>query len=170
MTTEEVTLERVVAGAGRGDVAVGRHAVEPTVPDHLRCRPDDTGPADDAGRASTRGTSMTGNEWIRAFAEQLGVEPLSEADVEALLDLAGVAAHASERLAAPLTCYLVGRAGGGSGRGPRHRPGHGRRPRPTEPTGPTRRARGSGLEAEARVRRPAKRSGGTGAPNSQPWP
>lgn len=54
---------------------------------------------------------MTGNEWIRAFAEQLGVEPLSEADVEALLDLAGVAAHASERLAAPLTCYLVGRAG-----------------------------------------------------------
>jgi hypothetical protein len=54
---------------------------------------------------------MTGNEWIRAFAEQLGIEPLSEADVEALLDLAGVAAHASERLAAPLTCYLVGRAG-----------------------------------------------------------
>ena len=54
---------------------------------------------------------MTGNEWIRAFAEQLGLEPLSEADVEALLDLAGVAAHASERLAAPLTCYLVGQAG-----------------------------------------------------------
>ena len=26
-------------------------------------------------------------------------------------DLAGVAAHASERLAAPLTCFLVGRAG-----------------------------------------------------------
>jgi hypothetical protein len=54
---------------------------------------------------------MTGNEWIRAFAKQLGLEPLSEADVEALLDLAGVAAHASERLAAPLTCYLVGQAG-----------------------------------------------------------
>jgi hypothetical protein len=54
---------------------------------------------------------VTGNEWIRAFAEQLGIEPLSEADVEALLDLAGVAAHASERLAAPLTCFLVGRAG-----------------------------------------------------------
>ncbi len=54
---------------------------------------------------------MTGNEWIRAFAEELGVEPLSDEQVEALLDLAGVAAHSSERLAAPLTCYLVGRAG-----------------------------------------------------------
>ena len=54
---------------------------------------------------------MTGNEWVRAFAEQLGIEPLTDAEVEALLDLAGIAAHASERLAAPLTCYLVGRAG-----------------------------------------------------------
>ena len=54
---------------------------------------------------------MTGNEWVRAFAEQLGIEPLTEEEVEALLDLAGIAAHASERLAAPLTCFLVGRAG-----------------------------------------------------------
>jgi hypothetical protein len=57
------------------------------------------------------GDTMTGNEWIAAFAAELGVEPLAEADVEALLDLAGVAAHASERLAAPLTCFLVARAG-----------------------------------------------------------
>jgi hypothetical protein len=33
------------------------------------------------------------------------------ATVEALLDLAGTAAHASERVAAPIACYLVGRAG-----------------------------------------------------------
>jgi hypothetical protein len=57
------------------------------------------------------GEAMTGNEWIATFAAELGVEPLTEADVEALLDLAGVAAHASERLAAPLTCFLVARAG-----------------------------------------------------------
>jgi hypothetical protein len=57
------------------------------------------------------GEAMTGNEWIATFAAELGVEPLAEADVEALLDLAGVAAHASERLAAPLTCFLVARAG-----------------------------------------------------------
>jgi hypothetical protein len=54
---------------------------------------------------------MTGQEWIVTFAKELGLEPLTEADIEALLDLAGVAAHASERLAAPLTCYLAAQAG-----------------------------------------------------------
>jgi len=54
---------------------------------------------------------MTGNDWIIAFAAELGIEPLDETEVEALLDLAGVAAHASERLAAPLTCYLAAKAG-----------------------------------------------------------
>lgn len=54
---------------------------------------------------------MNGSEWITAFAERLGLPALDDEAVEALLDLAGVAAHASERLAAPLTCYLVGVAG-----------------------------------------------------------
>lgn len=54
---------------------------------------------------------MTGHEWIAAFAAELGLEPLSEAEIETLLDLASVAAHSSERFAAPLTCLLVGRAG-----------------------------------------------------------
>jgi hypothetical protein len=49
--------------------------------------------------------------WIEAFAAVLGVEPPDEATVATLLDLAGVAAHASERAAAPIACYLVGRAG-----------------------------------------------------------
>jgi hypothetical protein len=56
-------------------------------------------------------SAMTGQEWISTFAAELGLEPLTEADIEALLDLAGVAAHASERLAAPLTCYLAAKAG-----------------------------------------------------------
>ena len=56
-------------------------------------------------------TQPTGPEWIAAFAERLGVEPPDEATIEALLDLAGVAAHASERIAAPIACYRVGRAG-----------------------------------------------------------
>lgn len=55
--------------------------------------------------------SMTGHEWIIAFAAELGLEPLDSTDIDALLDLAGVAAHASERLAAPLTCYLAAVAG-----------------------------------------------------------
>lgn len=53
----------------------------------------------------------TGREWIAAFAAELGVEPLDDATVDTLLELAGVAAHASERLAAPLTCYLTAQAG-----------------------------------------------------------
>jgi len=53
----------------------------------------------------------TGREWVARFADATGQSDLSDADVEALLDLAGVAAHSSERLAAPLACFLVGRAG-----------------------------------------------------------
>lgn len=54
---------------------------------------------------------MDGREWIAAFAGGLGVEPPDEETFEALLDLAGAAAHASERIAAPIACWLVGRAG-----------------------------------------------------------
>ena len=49
--------------------------------------------------------------WLAAFAEQLGVAPPDEAATATLLALAGVAAHASQRTAAPIACYLVGRAG-----------------------------------------------------------
>jgi hypothetical protein len=54
---------------------------------------------------------MTSREWIDAYAARLGIEAPDDATVEALLDLAGVAAHASERTAAPITCWLIGRAG-----------------------------------------------------------
>ena len=53
----------------------------------------------------------TRDEWIAAFAARLGVEPPDDDTVAALLDLAGVAAHASERTAAPVACWLIGRAG-----------------------------------------------------------
>ena len=55
---------------------------------------------------------MTGaGEWIEAFARELGLEAPSGAEREAILALAGVAAHASERTAAPLACWLAARAG-----------------------------------------------------------
>ena len=54
---------------------------------------------------------MTGREWIDQFAAQLGVAPPDDATFDALLALAGTAAHASERIAAPIACYLVGLAG-----------------------------------------------------------
>jgi hypothetical protein len=54
---------------------------------------------------------MKSEEWIDAFATRLGLDPPDATTVETLLELAGVAAHASERTAAPIACYLVGRAG-----------------------------------------------------------
>jgi hypothetical protein len=52
----------------------------------------------------------TGREWIDAFAARLGVTPPDDSTVEQLLAIAGEAAHRSERIAAPIACYLVGRA------------------------------------------------------------
>jgi hypothetical protein len=49
--------------------------------------------------------------WIDRYAQALGVASPSDDDVEALLALAGVAAHASERTAAPLSCWLAALAG-----------------------------------------------------------
>ena len=53
----------------------------------------------------------TRTEWIAAFAADLGVEAPDEATVDALLELAGVAARASERTAAPVACWLAALAG-----------------------------------------------------------
>jgi len=50
-------------------------------------------------------------DWLAAFAAALGVDAPDTTTVETLLDLAGVAAHASARTAAPIAAYLVGRAG-----------------------------------------------------------
>ena len=54
---------------------------------------------------------MTRDEWIAAFAEAAGVPAPDDATNDLLLDVAGVAAHGSERTAAPITCWLAGRAG-----------------------------------------------------------
>jgi hypothetical protein len=49
--------------------------------------------------------------WITGFAEILGLTPPSEAEIEKLLAMAGVAAHASERISAPVSCWLAAKAG-----------------------------------------------------------
>jgi len=54
---------------------------------------------------------MNAREWIAAYAEKLGTEPPTTAQFSALLDLAGEAAHASERVAAPVACWVAARAG-----------------------------------------------------------
>jgi hypothetical protein len=53
---------------------------------------------------------MTRDEWIAAFAREAGVVRPDIDQVRDLLDLAGMAAHASERTAAPLACWIAGRS------------------------------------------------------------
>lgn len=54
---------------------------------------------------------MTAEEWIARFAAELGVDPPSASEVDELLAMAATAAHASERVAAPVSCWLAARAG-----------------------------------------------------------
>ena len=54
---------------------------------------------------------MTTAEWVATYAEAAGIAPPGAADIDVLLQLAGVAAHASERTAAPITCWIAANAG-----------------------------------------------------------
>jgi hypothetical protein len=54
---------------------------------------------------------MNAKEWIAAYAAQLGVEPPTANEFKAILDLATEAAHGSERIAAPVACWLSAKAG-----------------------------------------------------------
>lgn len=54
---------------------------------------------------------MTVEEWLAAYAESLGVPAPDAQAIDILLEIAASAAHASERIAAPVACYLVGLAG-----------------------------------------------------------
>lgn len=54
-------------------------------------------------------TTMSG--WIAAFAEACG-QPVPDPDtIDAILELAGTAAHASVRQTAPVTCWMAAAAG-----------------------------------------------------------
>jgi Domain of unknown function (DUF6457) len=55
--------------------------------------------------------AVTRDEWIACFARDAGALAPSVQETRELLDLAGIAAHASERTAAPLACWLAGRSG-----------------------------------------------------------
>ena len=54
---------------------------------------------------------MNAEDWLSAYAERLGTPPPAPAELGALLALAGEAAHASERIAAPVACWMAARAG-----------------------------------------------------------
>ena len=54
---------------------------------------------------------MDATSWIAAYAERLGVDAPSQDEFEAILALAAEAAHSSERVAAPVACWVAATAG-----------------------------------------------------------
>ena len=50
-------------------------------------------------------------DWLAAFAGEVGTPPPTREEMDLLLELASLAAHASQRPAAPITCWLAARAG-----------------------------------------------------------
>jgi Domain of unknown function (DUF6457) len=54
---------------------------------------------------------MNARDWLAAYAEKLGTTPPSTEEFKTILDVAGEAAHASERVAAPAACWVAARAG-----------------------------------------------------------
>jgi len=54
---------------------------------------------------------MNAREWLAAYAEKLGTQAPTTEEFKTLLDVAAEAAHSSDRVAAPVACWLVARAG-----------------------------------------------------------
>jgi hypothetical protein len=54
---------------------------------------------------------MTREQWIEAFAQAIGLPQPDQDQVDAILELAASAAHASERTAAPVAAWLAGVSG-----------------------------------------------------------
>jgi hypothetical protein len=54
---------------------------------------------------------MKGDEWISSFADRIGAQSPSPEEIGEILGLAAIAAHASERTAAPVACWLAGTTG-----------------------------------------------------------
>jgi hypothetical protein len=54
---------------------------------------------------------VTAQEWVRTFAEHVGAQPPDQDQIDEILRLAAVAAHSSERIAAPIACWVAGTTG-----------------------------------------------------------
>jgi uncharacterized protein DUF6457 len=54
---------------------------------------------------------MNAEEWVRRFATAVGSEPPSDDEVDQMLKLAAIAAHGSERTAAPVACWIGAKSG-----------------------------------------------------------
>ena len=57
------------------------------------------------------GEGRTAEEWVAEFARSIGADTPDRAEMGAILKLAATAAHASERTAAPMACWIAGASG-----------------------------------------------------------
>lgn len=57
------------------------------------------------------GHRMDPQQWVRTLATALDVPTPTDDEVADLLSLAGTAAHTAERWVAPISCWLLARAG-----------------------------------------------------------
>lgn len=53
----------------------------------------------------------TSHEWIDAYCARIGTDARTSEERDAILAFAGLAAHASEWIAAPIAYWIAGRAG-----------------------------------------------------------
>jgi hypothetical protein len=60
---------------------------------------------------SGESAERSAEEWVAEFAERVGIAPPDRAQMGAILKLAATAAHASERTAAPMACWVAGVSG-----------------------------------------------------------
>jgi Domain of unknown function (DUF6457) len=54
---------------------------------------------------------VNARDWIEAYAKRLGTGSPDTDEFKLLLDLAAEAAHSSERVAAPVACWVAAKAG-----------------------------------------------------------
>lgn len=105
MVAEGCDIVVEVARSPSSTPAVDDHAMRTTVLAAQRTRlPPRTETTMETG-------SLDPERWVAALAARLDVPAPSAAEVEDLLALAGSAAHAAERWVAPVSTWLVARAG-----------------------------------------------------------
>lgn len=76
--------------------------------DEVAVLPPVSGGTDGGQRAVT---DRSARQWLDRYAEAVGADRPTDEEIGAVLGLAGIAAHASERTAAPVSAWLAARAG-----------------------------------------------------------
>jgi hypothetical protein len=102
---------RLFCDDGHVDEPLGVERLAVVGQDHAKMEPRHTHTLATAHARTAEGDAMKAKDWIDAYAEQLGTDPPTADELRAILELAAEAAHASERIAAPVACWLGAKSG-----------------------------------------------------------